>query len=135
MLLGSRNKDVWQCNVPTINEVGVIIVEDGNDGSSNERDIIMKAKDGQLRRISTLHPSYLPLHYIFFFFNGWDGWHTEIPLNGFILDENATFVNDGEQAIAGTRGSKRMTQMQFYAYMLQVYEGEHWILRVGRLLQ
>jgi hypothetical protein len=28
-----------------------------------------------------------------------------------------------------------MTQMQFYAYMLQVCEGEHWILRVGWLLQ
>jgi hypothetical protein len=53
--------------VPIANEVGAIIVEDGNDGSSNERDIIMRVKDGQLWWISTLHPSYSPLHYIFFF--------------------------------------------------------------------
>jgi outer membrane protein assembly factor BamB len=119
--------------VPIVDEVGAIIVRDGNDYNSNERDIIVRAKDGQLRWISTLHPSYSPLHYILFP-DGRDGWHTKIPLNGFILDENAVFVNDGEQAITSKGGSKRMTQMQFYAYMLQVREGEHWILKVGRLL-
>ncbi len=82
-----------------------------------------------------MHPSYSPLHYVLFFPDGRDGWHTEIPLNGFILDENAAFVNDGEQAIVGKGGSKRMTQMQFYAYMLQIREGEHWIFRAGWLLQ
>ncbi len=95
-LLGSRNKDARRYNVPIANEVGAIIVRDGNDGSSNERDIIVKAKDGQLRQISALHPFYSPLHYVLFFPDGRDGWLTKIPLNGFILDENAAFVNDGE---------------------------------------
>jgi hypothetical protein len=82
--------------VPISDDVGAIIVGDGNDSNSNERDIIVKAKDGQLWQIFALHPSYSPLHYVFLFPDGRDGWHTEIPLNGFILDENATFVNDGE---------------------------------------
>ncbi len=42
----------------------------------------------------------------FFFLDGRDGWHIEIPLNGFILDENVAFVDDGEQTIAGKGSSK-----------------------------
>jgi hypothetical protein len=64
----------------------------------------MRAKDGHLRRISTLHPFYSPFHYVLLFPDGRDGWHIEIPLNGFILDENAGFVNDAEHAIVGKGG-------------------------------
>ncbi len=91
--------------MPIGDEVGTIIVGDGNDDNSNERVIIMRAKDGQFWWIFALHPYYSPLHYVLLFPDGRDGWHIEIPLNGFILDENAAFVNDGEQAIVGKGGS------------------------------
>ncbi len=47
--LNFRNKDAWWYNVPIVDEVGVIIVGDGNDNNFNERDIIVKAKDGRFR--------------------------------------------------------------------------------------
>ena len=37
-------------------------------------------KEGQLQRIPEIHPAYAPLHYIFMFPKGEDGWHPFIPL-------------------------------------------------------
>ena len=53
--------------------------------------------DGKLQRISKIHPSYNPLHYILLFLNGDDGWHVDVPL----ID-------------AAKR--ERVTAMQFYSY-------------------
>ena len=137
-LVTLRNKDSRRYNTPTANEVGAIMVGDGTDTEQNSRDIIVKKKGGPLQRISILHPSYLPMHYVLLFPDGRDGWHPNIPLTGFTYDNDAGgFMENPYDNIEGQRGrggSKRVSLSQFHAYTLHPRHDEH-IFRAGRLLQ
>ncbi|PWA93346.1 hypothetical protein CTI12_AA071990 [Artemisia annua] len=61
-LIGTRERDGRDYNLPTANEVAALIVGDF-DSSTNQRDIILHCQEGGLKRISELHPSYLALQY------------------------------------------------------------------------
>ncbi|XP_019188878.1 PREDICTED: uncharacterized protein LOC109183148 [Ipomoea nil] len=61
-LIGKRSKDAKTYNLPTASEVAALIVGDLNP-SIGERDILVEAKSGALKRISELNPAYLPLQY------------------------------------------------------------------------
>ena len=112
-LVTLRNKDSRRYNTPTANEVGAIMVGDGTDTEEITRDIIVKKKGGPLQRISILHPSYLPMHYVLLFPDGRDGWHPNIPLTGFTYDNDAGgFMENPYDNIQGQRGrggSKRVS--------------------------
>ncbi|KAN0082326.1 hypothetical protein V8E54_003624, partial [Elaphomyces granulatus] len=66
-------------NLPTASEVAAIVPDVGPDGQSSSRDLqlTLRAPRGgpPLQRVSTLHPSYLPLHYVLLFPHGDPGWH------------------------------------------------------------
>ena len=114
------NKDSRRYNTPTANEVGAIMIGDGADTKEKTRDIIVKKKGGPLQRISILHPSYLPMHYVLLFPDGRDAWHPNIPLTGLTYDNVAGgFMENPYENIQvqqGCGGSKRVSLSRFHAY-------------------
>jgi hypothetical protein len=120
-LIGSRSIDGREYNLPTSSEIAAIIV--GDIGVENEhRDVIVEYKDGGLKRINELHPSYMALQYHLLFPYGEDGFRLGIlyrNVNGRIPNTK-DFV----------------TMREYYAYRLQEREGEdHTLIYGGKLFQ
>lgn len=118
-----QGADVRRYNLPTVEEVAAIVPGDGSRDTRVDRDIIVRLQGGGLRRISNLHPSYLPLHYVLFFPRGEEGWHLDIPL---------------QQQNGRPHRSKKVTQLLWYAYRLHVRPLEVEppnIFKGGRLFQ
>jgi len=132
-LVNNRRTDLRRYNVPTINEVGALMVG-GNVDETDACDIVIRSTNGYFQHISPLHSAYAPLHYVLFFPDGHNGWHDNIPLNGFQWDGFGCIQDDGN-VVGGKRSSAHVTMLQFYVYILQHRVNEEWILRAGRLLQ
>ena len=75
-----QGNDARRYNLPTMDEIAAIVPGDGSQNVRVDRDIVLRLQGGGLRRISNLHPSYLPLYYVLFFPHGEEGWHLDIPL-------------------------------------------------------
>jgi hypothetical protein len=99
LLIGQRNRDGRQYNLPTASEIAALILGDQSDEPS-ERDIIVEDKDKHLQRISELHPSLMSLLFPY----GEDGFRSEIPYED---------MEDNES------GRKYVTMMEYYAYRIQ----------------
>ncbi|XP_024004894.1 uncharacterized protein LOC112082039 [Eutrema salsugineum] len=116
-----RKSDGRTENLPATNEVAALIPNDFN-GAVDARDIIIECKKtGNLKRISELHPAYLPLQYPLLFPYGEDGFRLGIDI-GFV----------------DTQGRKRLhiTMREFFAYRIQERVGESPIIPLsGRLFQ
>ncbi|XP_024010282.1 uncharacterized protein LOC112085310 [Eutrema salsugineum] len=116
-----RKSDGRTENLPATNEVAALIPNDFN-GEVDARDIIIECKKtGNLKRISKLHPAYLPLQYPLLFPYGEDGFRLGIDI-GFV----------------DTQGRKRLhiTMREFFAYRIQERVGESPIIPLsGRLFQ
>ena len=89
-----RNEHIRRYNLPQGSEVAVVIPGD----DVGNLDIVIQKRGGGLKRISTLHRLYDPLHYVIPFPYGTEGWQ-----RGFL----------------NTKG-KSLTQVDFYSYRLQV---------------
>ena len=77
-------------NLPTAEEIAVIIPEEGVYHAMDNRDVVLQARGGQLERISQNSPSYATLHYVLLFpkgEKGENGWHPRIPICGAQLRE------------------------------------------------
>ena len=85
---------------------------------THDRDIVIKLRNGNLRRISELHASYDPMQYPVAFPFGTDGYN--IYLKG--------------RAAGGQAPGRKITMTQYYSYHIQVREGNY-LLRLGRLFQ
>lgn len=70
----SRHLDAQRYNLPTADEVAVVIEGDGTAGGK-QRDIILRRVGGELQRISELHTAYLALRYPLLFPYGSQQWH------------------------------------------------------------
>jgi len=132
-LVNNRRTNLRRYNAPTVDEVGALMVG-GDVDEVDARDIVVRSTNGYFQHISPLHSAYAPLHYVLLFPDGRNGWHDDIPLNGFQWDASV-FIQDDENTVGGKRGSARVTMLQFYAYMLQHRVNEEWILQARRLLQ
>ncbi|KAI5403349.1 hypothetical protein KIW84_050784 [Lathyrus oleraceus] len=73
---GLRSTDGRLYNQHTVSEVTTLIV--GDIGTTEERDIIMQDKGGQLQRIDEFHTTYLAFHYPLIFPYGEDGYRPNI---------------------------------------------------------
>ena len=103
-----QSNDRRRYNTPSANEIGAIMVGDGYDGSTYDRDIVLKSRDGRLQRISALHSAYTPLHYVLLFPDGRHGWTPTMPLRRRDYDaEGRLFQDNDEDAARGKGGSKR----------------------------
>ncbi len=132
-LVNDHRTDFWRYHAPTVDEVGALMVG-GDVDEAGTRDIIVHSTNGYFQRVFPLHSAYAPLHYVLLFPDGRNGWHDDIPLNGFQWD-GFGFIQDDENAVGGKCGSACVTMLQFYAYMLQHRINEEWILQARRLLQ
>ena len=108
-------------NLPTVDEVAVILPGvDGNNTQLSHRDIVLQTRAGVLQIISDLHPAYIPLYYVLLFPYGENGWHPDLKI----------------RSLGRGGNTKRLTQIRYVAYRLQVRENEYSsLLHGGRLLQ
>ena len=95
-------------NIQTAAEVAILM---DNEPTEN-RDIIIRLKDGHLKRISELHPGYDPLQYPLLFPHGTDGDH--IYMQG--------------------KNGRKVTKQQYYSFHMMVRDGNY-LLQGARLFQ
>ncbi|XP_076957174.1 uncharacterized protein LOC143632575 [Bidens hawaiensis] len=120
-IIGTRRGDARTYNLPTTSEFVSLIVGDIGD-AVDKRDIIVTTQSGSLKRISELHPSYVPLQYPIFFLYGDDGYSIDIL----------------HRDLRGSTKSKRKkcTMREFFAYRFQDRPDTYsLILNGGRLTQ
>ncbi|XP_052200448.1 uncharacterized protein LOC127806909 isoform X1 [Diospyros lotus] len=108
-------------NLPTADEIAIVIPGDGTE-ASGMRDIILHFRgNNELMQINECHPAYFPLHYVLLFPYGELGWEPELKLWNVQYDRPST---------------DRLTQMDFYSYRLFERSTEYsTILRGGKLFQ
>jgi hypothetical protein len=147
-ILAKRSKDARTYNIPTGNEVAAIMVSDGSEDVDHQ-DVVVQDRQGGLRRISKLHPAYMPMSYALMFPYGEDGWHPSIPVrhvvdskptNGEEFADESDGDNDSEGGEPNSTrrkcGCRTITMNDYYAFRLQERDNEaSTILRCGRLLQ
>ncbi len=114
--MNDRCPDLRRYNALIVDEVGALMVG-GYVDEVDACDIDVCSINGYFQRVSLLHSAYAPLHYVLLFPDGRNGWHDDIPLNGFQWDGSG-FIQDDENVVGGKRGFARVTMLQFYAYML-----------------
>lgn len=120
-LISKKDGDARNYNLPKVYEVAALIVGDFDQALGN-RDILIESRNGILKRISELHPSYIPLQYPILFPYGEDGYSEEIPLS--VMSNNVQ------------RGQKKVSQREYFAYHFYERESESThILSSRRLFQ
>lgn len=120
VLINTRLKDGRVYNLPTSKEVAALVVGDAHE-NIDKRDIILEKNNGKLKRISELHPSYIPLQYPLLFPYGEDGFRLDIQ-NGF------TGINKKKKPIISMR--------EYFCFRIQVRNfGSQVLLLSRRLLQ
>jgi len=125
-ILVKRSKDAHTYNIPTGNEVAAIMVGDGSE-DVDHRDVVVQDRQGGLRRISELHPAYMPMSYALMFPYGEDGWHPSIPvchvvdsepMNGEELANESDGDNDSEGGESNStrrkRGRRTITMIDYF---------------------
>ncbi|KAF7127851.1 hypothetical protein RHSIM_Rhsim11G0017500 [Rhododendron simsii] len=117
----SSTKDRRQFNLPTTNEVAIVIVipEDGSKSSGMRVIILHLEGNNGLIQINECHPAYLPLHYVLLFPRGELGWEPDLKQWDVDRDQPS---------------SERMTQMQYYSYRLFECLDEYSTILRGRKL-
>nr|KAJ0218604.1 hypothetical protein LSAT_V11C300153220 [Lactuca sativa] len=147
MNIGRRDQDGRTYNLPSASEVAALIVGDIGDLIDN-RDIVVQTSSGSLRRISELHPSYIPLQYPLLFPYGDDGYMVDIPHRGITPSSNSKRPNctmreffsyripDRDQYFSLILNSKRLFQ-QFLvdAYTMIESERLHFIRSKQQILR
>ncbi|XP_021992170.2 uncharacterized protein LOC110888986 [Helianthus annuus] len=116
-LISTRNRGQRQYDLPTACEVAALIP--GDENPTDSRDIIVEEREGcTAKRISELHPSFMPLQYPLLFPYGEDGFHLNIPLSDTME----------------TSRRKTVSSREFYGYRLHVRRSEAKTLhKSGRL--
>ncbi|XP_076918409.1 uncharacterized protein LOC143578824 [Bidens hawaiensis] len=118
-IIGTRQHDARQYNLPSSSEVAALI--DGDIGHAvDNRDIIVTKQSGSLKRISELHPSYTPLQYPLFHPFGEEGYQVNI------LHKNVSS--------SSTAGRKKVTMREFFAYHIQDRPNKFSTMLNGRCL-
>ncbi|XP_039130858.1 uncharacterized protein LOC120267239 [Dioscorea cayenensis subsp. rotundata] len=120
-LITNRNNKVHNYSAPSVPKIAALIV--GDIGiNEHGRDIIVEHKQEGLKRISDLHPLFMPLQYPLLFPYGEDCFHLNIDYE--------------ESPIRSKLGRKCLTMREYYAYLLQQRNIENnTLLRGGRLFQ
>ncbi|KAE8240488.1 hypothetical protein A4X13_0g7779 [Tilletia indica] len=73
--------DPRRYNRPTADEVAVIMVGGEGAGAKASRDVTIAYQDDKLKRVSALHPAYLPLRYPLLIPYGYGGWRQHMALH------------------------------------------------------
>lgn len=79
--IGAKEGDSVQYNLPTTNELALLVVGDFSLDTF-KRDIIIETHSRELKRISSLHPAYMALQYPLLFPFGERGFQVGVLYNG-----------------------------------------------------
>lgn len=82
------------------------------------RGIVLRLRDGKLKRINELQHSYVSLQYPIIFTYGTVGYHLYL-----------------ESRLPSGQGARKVTQTKYYSYNLMVRDGGNHILHMQRLQQ
>nr|GEX81184.1 uncharacterized protein [Tanacetum cinerariifolium] len=118
-LIGRRQSDGREYNLPTASEVSALIIGDIAQ-SLDERDIIIETKLGNMQHINVLHPSFLSLQYPLLFPYGEDNYRTDILHRG-VIDLN-------------TKKHVMLTMMEYMAYLIQERPNQFSLIHHARRL-
>jgi len=110
----NRSSDSRVYNVPEISEVAALIVGDF-DSSEDSRDIVVRDRDGGLRRIHETHSKYIPLQYPILFPLGEDQYEENIELNR-------------RTTTGSVKKHVRVSLREFVAYRLQERDNENSVI-------
>lgn len=77
--------DLRRSNRPRTNEVAAILLD---DNGTEQFDIVLHARNGDLRSIPDMHPAYDPLHVPLLFLYGEHGWSKELRYAGDVMRYN-----------------------------------------------
>ena len=108
-------------NLPTAEEIAVIIPEEGVYHAVDNRNVVLWARGGQLKQISQNSPSCAALYYVLLLPKGENGWHPRTPICGAQLREQGDDRkqrNEEEQA-----QSQVVSDTCYYAFHLHVRDG------------
>ncbi|XP_048493664.1 uncharacterized protein LOC125494132 [Beta vulgaris subsp. vulgaris] len=119
-LIGRRDIDGRTYNLPTTSEVAALIV--GDIDTADKRDIIIETRNGKLKQISELHPSYLPLQYPLLFPYGEDRYRVDV------------FHRDKSPPIGNSKKRDRLTMREWFAYRMQDRKNEPPTILLSRRL-
>ncbi|SGY53419.1 BQ5605_C006g03757 [Microbotryum silenes-dioicae] len=138
-LLAPRNQDPRTYNLPTQEEVAVILPGDDTEYQSSRREIVVRLRNPpnndscRIQLIHDGHPALMALTYPLLLPYGEDWYHNRIPLSQNTIaaeaarrvrDENGVLqrTTDNANTNPQTRraGSKRVTQSQFNAYYFHI---------------
>jgi hypothetical protein len=86
-LIGAKEDDPIQYNLPTTDELAMLIVGDFSLDTF-KRDIVIETRSNELKRISSLHLAYMALQYPLLFPFGERGFQVGILHNDLSLTEN-----------------------------------------------
>ncbi len=73
-LVNDRHSDLRRYHVPTLDEIGALMVG-GDVDEAHARDIVVRSSNGYFQRVSPLHSAYAPLHYVLLLPDGRNRWH------------------------------------------------------------
>jgi hypothetical protein len=114
--IASRTKDAHRYNVPTVDEVATLMVGDGFK-AVDRHDVVVAQQVRPFRHIFKLHVGYMALHYPLLFPYDEDGWHSNIPLNGVVMqDADADLDEDHVKEFEHQRKHRNVTMAEFYDY-------------------
>jgi len=102
--------------VSTTDEVAALMVGDGSE-AVDRRDVVLTQQASPFQRISKLHVGYMALHYPLLFPYSEDGWHSNILLNGVVVDVDLDEEHAEESELQ--RKHCNVTMVKFYGYQLQ----------------
>ena len=113
-------QDEWHYNIPSLDEVTVILP--GDSTASQRWDIIFCfcTDDHFFIQIDDGHPAYTPLYYILLFPNGDHGWHHDLlhwPVPGSV-------PKPGWKALC-------ISQTQHFSFCLYMHDGEYLTIHWG----
>ncbi len=100
----------------TANEVAALMVGDGSK-AIDRRDVVLAQQAGPFQHISELHVGYMALHYPLLFPYGEDGWHSNILVNGVVVDVDLDEDHAKESELK--KKHCNVTMAKFYGYRLQ----------------
>jgi hypothetical protein len=85
-IIGAREGDTVQYNLPTTDDLAILIVRDFILDTF-KRDIVIETRNRELKRIFELHPAYMTLQYPLLFPYGEGGFHVGVLYNG-VMNRN-----------------------------------------------
>jgi hypothetical protein len=100
-LIGAKEGDPVQYNLPTTDQLAMLIVGDFSLDTF-KRDIIIETRNNELKRISSLHPAYMALQYPLLFPFGERGFQVGILYNDLGPTQN--------------NARRHMTMQEYYCY-------------------